>query len=155
MLFQLGERYEGDIALNDDPDNLNSIGLIEAYQTVLQPRRSSCRSTARRRSTTRRSTTRCCSSRSRLADFYTLLGNEAYARRAVDPMIGFGTGSGVYGSLAPTIFAFQNQLDSLLEEELTLLRGRDDQPGDHGRHARSTTGCSGTSPPAKASSPTS
>src|SRR5690606_14621971 len=62
---------------------------------------------------------------SRLADFYTLLGNEAYSD-ASDPMIGFGTGSGEYGSLAPAVFAFQNQLDSLLEEELVLLRGRDD-----------------------------
>jgi len=35
MLYQLGERYEGDIALNDSPDNLNAIGLISAYQTVL------------------------------------------------------------------------------------------------------------------------
>jgi len=41
-------------------------------------------------------------------------------------MIGFGTGSGEYGTLAPAVFAFQNQLDSLLEEELVLLRGRDD-----------------------------
>ena len=61
----------------------------------------------------------------RIADFYMLLGNEAYAD-ALDPTIGFGTGGGVYGTLAPSIFAFQNQLDSLLEEELALLRGRDD-----------------------------
>src|SRR5262249_48587319 len=38
---------------------------------------------------------------------------------------GFDT-SGQFGSAAPSIFAFQNQLDSLLEEELALLRGRDD-----------------------------
>ena len=44
-------------------------------------------------------------------------------------MIGFGTSSGAFGTLAPTIFAFQNQLDSLLEEELALLRGRDDSQG--------------------------
>ena len=31
-----------------------------------------------------------------------------------------------YGNLAPSIFCFQNQLDSPLEEELALLRGRDD-----------------------------
>ena len=40
--------------------------------------------------------------------------------------IWFGTSSLEYGALAPSIFAFQNQLDSLLSEELSLLRGRDD-----------------------------
>ena len=54
-----------------------------------------------------------------------LLGNEAYAD-AADPTIGFGTDDGEYGTAATSIFAFQNQLDSLLEEELALLRGRDD-----------------------------
>src|SRR5262249_37425243 len=53
-----------------------------------------------------------------------LVGNEAFAD-ASDPTIGFDT-SGQFGSAAPSIFAFQNQLDSLLEEELALLRGRDD-----------------------------
>ena len=123
MLFQLGERYEGDIAFNPDAVNLNSIGLIEAYTTILRrginlsidgtppidyaPANQALLFVA-----------------ARIADFYTLLGNEAYAD-AQDPMIGFGTGSGIYGTLAPTIFAFQNQLDSLLAEELALLRGRD------------------------------
>ena len=123
MLVQLGERYEGDIAFNPDAGNLNSIGLIEAYTTVLRrginlsidgtppidyaPANQALLLVA-----------------ARIADFYTLLGNEAYAD-AQDPMIGFGTGSDVYGTLAPTIFAFQNQLDSLLSEELALLRGRD------------------------------
>jgi hypothetical protein len=123
MIYQLGERYEGDIAFNPDADNLNNIGLIETYQTVLNrgmrlsidgtppvdypPVNQSLLLVA-----------------SRIADFYTLLGNEAYAD-AQDPMIGFGTGSDIYGTLAPTIFTFQNQLESLLDEELSLLRGRD------------------------------
>ena len=50
---------------------------------------------------------------------------EAYAD-AVDPTIGFDTSSGALGTMAPSVFAFQNQLDSLLDEELVLLRGRDD-----------------------------
>lgn len=127
MLIQLGERYEGDIAFNPSADNLNRIGLIEAYETVLRrainlsiggtppvnypPINNALLLVA-----------------SRIADFYSLLGNEAWAD-AQDPMIGFGTSSGAFGSLAPTIFAFQNQLDSLLEEELVLLRGRDDSQG--------------------------
>jgi hypothetical protein len=55
-----------------------------------------------------------------------LLGNEAYAD-AADPTIGFRTDDAGYGTLAPSIFTFQNQLDSLLEEELVLLRGRDNR----------------------------
>ncbi len=124
MLIALGERYEGDIAFNPEADAINQVGMIEAYETVLQ-----------------RAMTLSIDSAppvdygpandallfitSRLADFYMLIGNEA-AADASDPMIGFGTDSGVYGSLAPTIFSFQNQLPSLLEEETVLLRGRDD-----------------------------
>ena len=64
----------------------------------------------------------------RLSDFYMLLGNEAY-QDALDPTIGFGTSSGDYGTLAPSIFTFMNQVSSLLDEELVLLRGRDDSAG--------------------------
>ncbi len=123
MLYQLGERYEGDIALNDSPDNLNAIGLISAYQTVLnRAKKLSIEGTPPIDYAPVNNAILLVASR--LADFYTLLGNEAYGDSS-DPMIGFGTGSGIYGSLAPAVFAFQNQLDSLLEEELVLLRGRD------------------------------
>ncbi|MEM1080437.1 MAG: hypothetical protein AAGH65_02535, partial [Pseudomonadota bacterium] len=126
MLIQLGERYEGPIALNNDPDNLNSIGLIEAYTTVLRralqlsvdgtppvnfgPANNAILLVA-----------------SRLVEFYTLLGNEAFAD-AQDPTIGITTNNGTF-SLAPSIFNFQNQLASLLDEELVLLRGRDTTNG--------------------------
>lgn len=126
MLIQLGERFEGPIALNNDPDNLNSIGLIEAYTTVLRralqlsvdgtppvnfgPANNAILLVA-----------------SRLVEFYTLLGNEAFAD-AQDPTIGITTNNGTF-SLAPSIFNFQNQLASLLDEELVLLRGRDTTNG--------------------------
>jgi hypothetical protein len=122
MLVQLGERYEGDVAFNNDPANLNQIGLIEAYETVLR----------RGLSLTTQGTppvdyapanNQLLLVTSRIADFYMLLGNEAYAD-AADPTIALGTDSAL-GSLAPAIFPFQNQLPSLLEEELALLRGRD------------------------------
>ncbi len=129
MLVQLGERYEGDIALNADASNLNSIGLIEAYETVMR----------RAMKLSIDSTppvdygpvnTAILNVASRIADFYTLLGNEAYAD-ALDPTIGITTTNNVYGfgSLAPTIFNFENQAASLLEEELVLLRGRDNSQG--------------------------
>jgi hypothetical protein len=126
MLIQLGERYEGPIALNNDPDNLNSVGLIEAYTTVMRramqlsvdgtppvnygPANNAILLVA-----------------SRLVDFYTLLGNEAFAD-AQDPTIGITTNAGQF-SLSPSIFNFQNQVPSLLEEELVLLRGRDSSLG--------------------------
>lgn len=123
MLIQLGERYEGNVAMNNDPDNLNSMGLISAYETVLrrgmdlsiggtppinyEPANASLLFAA-----------------SRITDFYMLLGNESYGD-AVDPTIGFTTKTGEYGTEASSVFSFRNQLDSLLEEELVLLRGRD------------------------------
>ena len=48
---------------------------------------------------------------SRISDFYVLLGNEAYAE-ASDPTIGFDTGSTTFGSIASSIFAFQDQVDT-------------------------------------------
>ncbi len=125
MLQQAGPRYEGDIAVNPASGNINSIGLIEAYETVLrrakhlsiegvpainyQPANDALLLAA-----------------GFIADLYLLLGNEAVAD-AADPTIGFRTTAAGYGTLAPSIFTFQNQLDSLLEEELCLLRGRDDR----------------------------
>jgi hypothetical protein len=126
MLIQLGERYEGPVALNNDPDNLNSLGLIEAYTTVLR-RAMQLSVDATPPVDYGPANAAILLVASRLVDFYTLLGNEAYAD-AQDPTIGITTNSGQF-SLAPSIFNFQNQLASLLEEELVLLRGRDDSLG--------------------------
>ena len=125
MLQQAGTRYEGDIAFNPGGGNINSIGLIEAYETVLRR--------AKRLSIEGSPAINYQPANDALllaagfiADLYMLLGNEAFAD-AADPTIGFRTDSAGYGTLAPSIFAFQNQVDSLLEEELCLLRGRDDR----------------------------
>jgi len=124
MLQQAGARYEGDIAFNPSGGNINSIGLISAYQTVLnRARRLSVDATPGINYPPANNALLLAASR--ISDFYMLLGNEAYAD-AADPTIGFRTDSSGYGTLAPSIFTFQNQLDSLLEEELVLLRGRDD-----------------------------
>ncbi len=125
MLVQAGKRYEGPIPFNPSADAINNVGLIEAYETVLRrgkdlsidgvpPANFDPANNALLLVT------------GKIADLYMLLGNEAYAD-ASDPTIGFGTSSSEYGSLATSIFAFMNQLDSLLEEELVLLRGRDDR----------------------------
>jgi len=129
MLMQLGPRYEGDIALNSDPDNLNNVGLIEAYETVLRrAEKLSIDSTPP--VDYEPANAAILNVTSRIVDFYTLLGNEAYAD-ALDPTVGISTDNPTFdlGSLAPTIFNFENQTSSLLEEELDLLRGRDDSQG--------------------------
>ena len=124
MLIQAGERYEGDIALNPSGGNLNSIGLIEAYTTVLnRGKRLSIEGFPPVDSDPANNALLLAASR--IAGFYMLLGNEAFSD-AQDPTIGFFSDSLEFGTVATSIFAFQNQLDSLLEEELALLRGRDD-----------------------------
>ncbi|HEX5218398.1 MAG TPA: LamG-like jellyroll fold domain-containing protein [Verrucomicrobiae bacterium] len=125
MLQQAGARYEGDIAFNPDGDNINNVGLISAYQTVLN-RAKNLSIDATPGINFPPANNALLLAASRIADFYMLLGNEAYAD-AADPTIGFRTDNAGYGTLAPSIFTFQNQLDSLLEEELVLLRGRDDR----------------------------
>ena len=122
MISQFGERYEGAIALNSSPENLNAVGLISAYHTVLERGKDFSIDNGDNYGPVNNA---LLNAATRLAGFYTLLGNEAYAD-AVDPTIGFDTQAGEFGAMMPSIFAFENQLDSLLEEELILLRGRDD-----------------------------
>ncbi|MBK8002248.1 MAG: hypothetical protein IPK15_27050 [Verrucomicrobia bacterium] len=124
MLIQAGERYEGDIALNPDGGNLNGVGLIEAYSTVLnRGKRLSIEGLPPVDNDPANNALLLAASR--LSDLYMLLGNEAFSD-AQDPTIGFFSDSLEFGTVGTSIFAFQNQLDSLLEEELALLRGRDD-----------------------------
>ena len=122
MISQAGTRSVGSVPLSQQA--ANDFGLIEIYETVLKrgiglsiegapavdygPANDALLLVA-----------------GRLADLYMLLGNEAYAD-ASDPTIAFGTDDKVYGSEASSIHCFMNQTSSLLEEELNLLRGRDD-----------------------------
>jgi hypothetical protein len=132
MVVQAGTRYEGDIAFNPAADNVNRIGLIEAYETVLRRGRNLSIDGIPAVNFSPANNALLLAA-TKISDLYMLLGNEAYAD-AQDPTIGFSTGGAVegaaqgsvYGSLASSIFCFQNQLDSMLEEELILLRGRDD-----------------------------
>jgi hypothetical protein len=121
LITQAGARYEGPIALNPDPDNVNSVGLIEAYETLL---RRGMDFSVNAGIQNGGANNQLLFAATRIADLYTLIANEAYAD-AGDPTIGLGTDS-VFGSQATSIFAFQNQLATPLDEELALLRGRDD-----------------------------
>jgi hypothetical protein len=122
MISQAGTRWIGSIPLNAAA--ANNFGLIEIYETVLN-RGMSLSIDGAPPIDYGPANDALLLAASRIAELYTLLGNEAYAD-ASDPTIGFGTDDGVYGSEATSIHCFMNQTASLLEEELNLLRGRDD-----------------------------
>ncbi len=125
MIRQAGPRYEGPVAFNPDKDVIENVGLIELYQTVLE-RGKGLSIDLEQPASTSGVTTALLLAASRISGFYTLLGNEAYTD-ALDPTVGFGSDSVEYGTLAPTIFSFMNQVPDLLDEELNLLRGREEE----------------------------
>lgn len=120
MVSQAGAAYEGNVALNSEV--ADTAGLIEIYRTVID--RGSKMSIGRGLNYGPANDALIFVA-SRIADLYMVLGNEAYAD-ALNPTIGFGTDGGDYGSAATAIHCFMNQTATLLEEELKLLRGRDD-----------------------------
>jgi hypothetical protein len=125
MIQQAGQRFEGAVALNPDKDVIENVGLIELYQTVLNRAMDLSINLAQPVSTPGITAALLLAS-SRIADFYKLLGDDAYTD-AIDPTIGYGSNSVEYGTLAPTIFTFMNQVPTLLDEELALLRGMDER----------------------------
>jgi len=124
MLQQLGPRFEGAVALNPDKNVIENVGLIELYQTILNRAKDLSINLSTPVSTPAIANALQLAS-TRLSDFYMLLGNEAYVD-AKDPTIGYGSLSVGYGAASPVVHAFQNQVSGLLEEELCLLRGQDD-----------------------------
>lgn len=125
ILTQAGRRWEGDIALN--LDTINNYGLIEIYETVLRRGRSLSVESGFNYGPANDALLLAAGY---LSDLYVLLGNEAWAD-AANPTIGIGTADNTYGDIATALFAFRGQMASVLDEELALLRGRDDffQPG--------------------------
>ena len=119
MLTQAGKRWEGDVALN--LDNINDVGLIEIYETVLN----------RGKNFTIGSGIDFGSANNGLIlaagylnDLYTILGNEAYAD-AANPTISIDDSSSAT-EVNTSRFSFEGQVASSLDEELALLKGRDD-----------------------------
>ena len=131
MIQQAGPPYEGDVALNQD--NLNNVGLIQLYQTVLNKAESMSLTLGIDNAAANQ---QLMLAATRLNDLYMLLGNEAYAD-ALDPTIGFGSdtyngdgftmGNVDFGALSSSLFCFDNLMPNLRDEELALLRGRSDQ----------------------------
>ena len=122
LVTQAGKRWEGDIALN--LENINDFGLIEIYETVLRRGKSLSIEGAPGINYGPANDALLLAA-GYLSDLYMLLGNEAYAD-AANPTIAFSTDDGEVGDVATSLFAFKGQLPSVLDEELGLLRGRDD-----------------------------
>ena len=123
MIAQAGERFKGSVALNCSA--LDSFGLVEVYETVLN-RGKDLSIDGLPAVDYPPANNALLLAAGRIADLYMVLGNEAYAD-ASDPTIALGTDDAVYGAQASSIHCFMNQTSSLIEEELELLRGRDDQ----------------------------
>lgn len=120
LLTQAGPRWEGDIALN--LENINDFGLIEIYETVLRRGRALSIDAGINYGPANDALLLAAGY---LNDLYMVVGNEAWAD-AANPTIGIGTADETYGDIATSLFSFRGQLPNLLEEELALLRGRDD-----------------------------
>ncbi len=121
MISQAGPRWDGDVPLNCQ--NLDSFGLIQIYETVFGRGRALSVDAGYDYAPANNALLLVAG---RCADLYMLLGNEAYAD-AADPTIAYGTNDAwQYASQATSIHCFMNQTGSLMEEELALLRGRDD-----------------------------
>ncbi len=121
MLTQAGHRWEGDVALN--LESLNKYGLIEIYDTVLRRGKSISINSGYDYGPANQALLLAAGY---ISDLYMMVGNEAWADGS-NPTIGIGTDSASYGSIATSLFSFMGQEPSLLEEELALDRGRDDQ----------------------------
>ncbi|MCA9426120.1 MAG: hypothetical protein KC994_13650, partial [Candidatus Omnitrophica bacterium] len=119
VIQELGPRFEGVVALNCTPDYVNELGLIEAYESVLI--RAMEYTIDAVPPETNESVDQALELMSgRLAEFYSLLGDEAYSD-AIDPTIAL---SGDINEVnASSMYSFKDQVPNLLAEELGLLRG--------------------------------
>jgi len=113
MLTQAGKRWEGDIALT--LSNVNDVGLIETYETVLNRAKSMSIDANTNDPDTNNALILAAGY---LNDLYMILGNEAFAD-AANPTILLDD-----AAVTTSRFSFEGQVASSLDEELALLRGR-------------------------------
>ena len=114
MLEQIGGPYQGDVALNND--NLTEVGLLELYQTIFNKAESILIAAGGGNVDLSK---QLILATTRMGEFYSLLGAEAYSD-AKNPLIASAEGE----PTAAGVFCFANQVPTLLDEELALLRGR-------------------------------
>ncbi len=120
MVQQAGQPYNGDIPLNQEA--INDYGLIPIYETLL--RQALKLSIDAEFWATESLSLALQMAAGRISELYMVLGNEALAD-AMNPTVDLGSQAPVSDFAESSIFCFQNQQRSLLDEELALLRGRD------------------------------
>jgi hypothetical protein len=120
IISQAGSRWEGDVALN--ADTITNAGLIQIYETVLHQGEALSINAGYNYGPANSALLLVAGY---LSDLYSLVANDAVAD-AANPTIGIGTADKTYGSIATALFCFLGEEPSLLEENLALLRGRDD-----------------------------
>jgi hypothetical protein len=121
VITQAGKRWEGDIALT--LGNINDVGLIEIYETVLNRARAF---SIDANTNDPDSNNALLLATGYLNDLYTLLGNEAFAD-ASNPTISIEEqGLNASTQVNTSRFSFEGQVANSLDEEMALLRGRDD-----------------------------
>ncbi|MES2571589.1 MAG: hypothetical protein V4710_16240, partial [Verrucomicrobiota bacterium] len=119
VITQAGTRWEGDVALT--LGNLNETGLIAIYETVLNRAKGMSIDANTNDPDTNNALILAAGY---LNDLYTILGNEAYAD-AANPTISLDDQTSVT-EVNTSRFSFEGQVASSLDEELALLRGRND-----------------------------
>ena len=120
MIQQAGAPYDGDVPLNSQA--MDESGLLQIYETVLHQARKL--SIDDGKLSTGALSLALQMAAGRIAELYTMLGNEALAD-AMNPTVDLGAGSDVDDGAESSIFPFMNVCENLLDEELCLLRGRD------------------------------
>jgi hypothetical protein len=120
-LIQLaGPRWNGNVPLNSS--SLTNSGLIQLYETVLDTGESLSINAGINYGPANQA---LLTAAGYLNDLYMTLGNAAWAN-SLNPTIGFGTDNQTYGSVATASFCFEGEVPTLLDQNLALLRGRDD-----------------------------
>ena len=120
-LIQLaGSRWVGNVPLN--AASLTNNGLIQIYETVLNIGKSLSINDGINYGPANQALLLAAGY---LNDFYTTLGNDAWAN-SLNPTIEIGTDNTAYGNIATSQFVFEGEEPTLLEQNLALLRGRDD-----------------------------
>ena len=120
LLTQAGPRWEGDVALNSA--TLNDYGLIQIYETVLNRGKGLSIGAGIDYGPANDALLLAAGY---ISDLYTFLGDTAWAD-ANNPTIGITTSDPAYGKVATSLFPFQGQMATLLDQQLAMLRGRDD-----------------------------
>ena len=120
LISLAGSRWVGNVPLN--AATLTNNGLIQIYETVLNIGKSLSVNAGINYGPANQALLLAAGY---LNDLYTTLGNDAWAN-AQNPTIEIGTDNATYGNIATSQFVFEGEEPTLLEQNLALLRGRDD-----------------------------